>query len=166
MPINYVVTKKIDKSRGTPRELYYASTKALQNKPVNSRQIAEELAARSSLQNGDAISVLVQLSDIIADHLKEGRTVSIDGLGNFFPSITSEGVETPEECTATKVKLSRICFKASPFLIRKVQKTSFISLQLKYTQDENGLPIQRASLKRREKRKAEAEQEKQEEGEE
>lgn len=160
MPINYVVTKKIDKSKGTVRELYYASTQALQNKPVNSTQIAEQLAARSSLQNGDAMSVLVQLSDIIAEHLREGRTISIDGLGNFFPSITSEGVKTPEECTANKVKLSRICFKAAPVLVRKVRQTSFISLQLQYTEDENGLFIQRASLKRREKRKAEASQEK------
>lgn len=132
MPINYVVTKKVDKSKGVTKELYYAATRALQRKPVNSNRISEQLAERSSLQNGDALSVLSQLSDIIAEHLREGRTVSIDGLGNFYPSITSEGVETPEECTASKVKLSRICFKAAPVLMRKVKKTKFISLQIRF----------------------------------
>lgn len=132
MPINYVVTKKVDKSKGETKELYYASTRALQRKPVNSSRISEQLAERSSLQNGDALSVLSQLSDIIAEHLREGRTVCIDGLGNFYPSITSEGVEAPEECTANKVKLSRICFKAAPLLMRKVKKTKFISLQLRF----------------------------------
>ncbi len=130
MAINYVVTKKIDKSSGSVKELYYATTKALQNKPINSNIIAQELAQRSSLQNGDAISVLTQLSDIIAEYLKQGRTVNIEGLGNFYPTITSQGVEKPEECTADKVQLSRICFKASPSFIKSVSQTRFVSLQL------------------------------------
>ena len=131
MPINYVVTKKVDKSNGTVKELYYAATKALQKKPVDSNSIAAELAQKSSLQNGDAISVLTQLSGIIAEHLKQGRTVSIDGLGNFFPTITSKGVPTPEECTADKIQLSRIGFKAAPSFIKEVRQARFISLQLR-----------------------------------
>lgn len=95
MSINYAVTKKVDKSKGVVKERYYATTRALQKKPVNSVQIANQLAERSSLQNGDVLSALTQLSDIIAAHLKEGRTVSIDGLGNFYPSITSEAVDKP-----------------------------------------------------------------------
>lgn len=86
MSINYAVTKKVDKSKGVVKERYYATTRALQKKPVNSVQIANQLAERSSLQNGDVLSALTQLSDIIAAHLKEGRTVSIDGLGNFIPA--------------------------------------------------------------------------------
>ena len=131
MAINYVVTKKVDKSKGEPKELYYATTKALQKKPVGSTTIAQELAQRSSLQNGDAMSVLVQLSDIIAGHLKQGRTVSIEGLGNFYPTITSEGVEKPEECTADKIHLSRICFRAAPTFINEVKQSQFISLDLR-----------------------------------
>ena len=98
MSINYAVTKKVDKSKGIAKERYYATTRALQKKPVNSVQIANQLAERSSLQNGDVLSALTQLSDIIAAHLKEGRTVSIDGLGNFYPSLPSEAVDKPEEC--------------------------------------------------------------------
>lgn len=130
MPINYVVTKKIDKSQGVIKERYYACTRAMQKKPVDNMRIAEELAERSSLQNGDALSVLVQLSDIIAKHLREGRTVSINGLGNFYPSVTSEGVEKPEECTAEKVWIARICFKAAPAFLKKVRTTKFFSFQL------------------------------------
>lgn len=131
MAINYVVTKKVDKSKGEPKELYYATTKALQKKPIGSTTIAQELAQRSSLQNGDAMSVLVQLSGIIAEHLKQGRTVSIEGLGNFYPTISSEGVEKPEDCTADKIHLSRICFKAAPAFLNEVKQSRFISLDLK-----------------------------------
>ena len=69
MSINYAVTKKVDKSKGIAKERYYATTRALQKKPVNSVQIANQLAERSSLQNGDVLSALTQLSDIIAAHL-------------------------------------------------------------------------------------------------
>lgn len=132
MPINYIVTRKVDKSSGEVKERYYATTKALQKKPIKSLQIANQLAERSSLQNGDALSVLTQLSDIIAEHLKEGRTVSIDGLGNFYPTISSEGVEKPEDCTAGKVWVARICFKSAPAFLRNVRNTKFISTQLSY----------------------------------
>ena len=77
MSINYAVTKKVDKSKGIAKERYYATTRALQKKPVNSVQIANQLAERSSLQNGDVLSALTQLSDIIAAHLK----------GVLFPSM-------------------------------------------------------------------------------
>ena len=131
MARNYVVTKKVDKSKGEIKERYYATTKAMQKKPVDSTTIAQELAQRSSLQNGDAMSVLVQLSGIIAEHLKQGRTVSIDGLGNFFPTISSEGVDKHEECTAEKIHVSRVGFKAAPSFIKDVRQTRFISLQLR-----------------------------------
>lgn len=35
MSINYAVTKKVDKSKGIAKERYYATTRALQKKPVN-----------------------------------------------------------------------------------------------------------------------------------
>lgn len=131
MPINYVVTRKVDKTKGETKIWYYATTKALQKKPVNNVQIAQQLAEKSSLQDGDVMSVLVQLSGIIAEHLSSGRTVCIDGLGNFFPTISSEGMGTPEACTADKVWVARIGFKAAPAFLKKVRlKTKFFSFQL------------------------------------
>ena len=132
MSINYVVTKKVDKTKGEVKVRYYATTRAMQKKPVDSSQIAMQLAERSSLQDGDVMSVLTQLSGIIAGHLHEGRTVSIDGLGNFFPTISSEGVEKPEECTADKVWVARIGFKAAPAFLKKFEEidTSPVLLDL------------------------------------
>ena len=126
MAINYVVTKKVDTTKGETNVRYYATTRALQKKPVDSAEIARQLAEKSSLQDGDVMSVLVQLSGVIAEHLHQGRTVSIDGLGNFFPTITSKGVEKPEECTADKV------WVAAPAFLKKIRmKTKFLSIQLR-----------------------------------
>ena len=102
--MNYVVRKKVDKSGDKEVVRYYAASKVLQPEPVSNDELAKRLAFVSSLQVGDAQSVLVQLPDIIADYLASGRTVNIKGLGNFFPSITSEPVERIEDCTADKVR--------------------------------------------------------------
>ncbi|MCC8187179.1 MAG: HU family DNA-binding protein [Bacteroides sp.] len=132
MSINYVVTKKVDKTGETPKTLYYATTKFIQ-KPgegVDINQLAYELAERSSLSEGDVLSVLKQLPDRVIEHLKFGRTVHLEGIGTFMTSLTSEGYETPEEVTAEKVRVKRVCFRADKGLTYQVKKAKFMSIQL------------------------------------
>lgn len=74
--MNYVVRKKVDKSGDKEVVRYYAASKVLQPEPVSNDELAKRLAFVSSLQVGDAQSVLVQLPDIIADYLASGRTVT------------------------------------------------------------------------------------------
>ena len=109
--MNYVVRKKVDKSGDKEVVRYYAASKVLQPEPVSNDELAKRLAFVSSLQVGDAQSVLVQLPDIIADYLASGH---------FFPSITSEPVERIEDCTADKVRISRICFRAAGSFMQRV----------------------------------------------
>lgn len=133
MAINYVVTQKIDKTGKIPKVLYYAAGKVIQ-KPGNGVDIyrlADELAERSSLSPGDVLSVLRQLPDRIVEHLQSGRTVNIQGLGTFIASLTSEGFETPEEVTADKVRVNRVCYRADKGLTHEVKKAKFMSFQLK-----------------------------------
>lgn len=129
--MNYVVRKKVDKSGDKEVVRYYAASKVLQPEPVSNEEIARRLAEVSSLQAGDAYSVLVQLPDVIADFLASGRTVNIKGLGNFFPAITSEPVERIEDCTVDKVRISRICFKAAGSLMTRIYRhLDLFSLQV------------------------------------
>lgn len=120
MSIHYVVRRKVDKSGDKEVVRYYAASKVMQPEPVSNEEIAARLAEISSLQTGDVQSVLVQLPDVIAGFLAGGRTVNIHGLGNFFLSLTSEPVEQVEDCTADKVRVSRICFKAAGSFVRRV----------------------------------------------
>ena len=128
MSMNYVVRKKVDKSGDKEVVRYYAASKVLQPEPVSNDELAKRLAFVSSLQVGDAQSVLVQLPDIIADYLASGRTVNIKGLGNFFPSITSEPVERIEDCTADKVRISRICFGGRQFHAARLPSSGLVQL--------------------------------------
>ncbi|MCS3266480.1 HU family DNA-binding protein [Bacteroides fragilis] len=105
MPINYVVRKKKDQSGNEVKELYYAVPSAIQNKGVSEKQLAEDLHDNSSLSAGEVLSVLEQLPKAIARHMKEGRTVTIRGLGTFYPALSSEGCETPRRMYAQQSQI-------------------------------------------------------------
>ncbi len=131
MSINYVVRKKVDKTGEKEKIRYYAMNRAVQGKGkgVNEEDLAHALHAQSSLSKGDAMSVFAQLPDLIARFLREGRTVTISKIGTFYPSVTSEGYETPEECTADKVWVNRVCFKNDPYLLQSVRKEKFFCME-------------------------------------
>ncbi len=122
MSLNYVVGKKVDKGGDKGVVRYYTASKVLQPERVSNEEIAVRLAEASFLQTGDMQSVLVQFPDIIADFLASGRTVNIKVLGNFFPAITSEPMERLEDCTADKVRISRICFKAGGGFMQRIYR--------------------------------------------
>ncbi len=131
MPINYSARKKVDKTGDEPRELYYAVAKALQsrNNSATERDLAELMSKVSTLTTADVMAVLTLLPWAIAEYLKMSRTINIEGLGTFFTSLTSEGVETPEELTADKVRISRICYKADKKLKEEVMSTSLFNME-------------------------------------
>lgn len=138
MAINYSVKKKVFKSKEGVKELYFAVPKAVQPKgeSVDERDLALQMEHGSSLSAGDVLSVLELLSRRIVDNLQDGRTVNIRGLGTFFVGLSSEGVSSPEECTADKVRVTRICFKADKELSKRVKHTKFFSIELKEAKKE------------------------------
>ncbi|MDR2147817.1 MAG: HU family DNA-binding protein [Tannerella sp.] len=83
---------------------------------ISSRQLAKDLAQRSSLSEGDVLSALAGLSGLVKRYLQDGHTVRLDGLGLLSVSASSEGFETSQECTPRRVKAKKICFRADPEL--------------------------------------------------
>ncbi len=110
----YVVRSKVDKTGEKERVLYYGVP--VVSGRVTEEEIATEICQRASLTRGDVLAVLSAVSDSLQNHLSEGRTVSLKGIGVFSVSASSEGVDTPEKCTPAKVKAQRICFKADNIL--------------------------------------------------
>lgn len=128
MPVSYVARKKVSKLGDGPKEKYYATAKAMQRrgKGVDMFTLADELAEDSALMAGDVLSALEQLPKKIVMHLKEGRTVTIQGLGTFTLALGSKGSDTPEECTPQTIDSVRICFRPDAKLKKRLmQKISF-----------------------------------------
>lgn len=71
---------------------------------ITSRQIAEELAARSALTAGDMYDTLDNLRSLITQWLIQGFTVRLDGLGTFRLTTQSDGAETAQKFTPAYIR--------------------------------------------------------------
>lgn len=85
---------------------------AIIGKPITTKEIANRLAALSSLSTGDVISVLDLLGGVMGDYMNQGRTVKLNGIGTFYYTInaTGNGVDTEDEVSAKQVKSTRVRF--------------------------------------------------------
>ncbi len=99
----------VDKKSG--QKLYYPV--AHSRGVVGMNLIAERMAARSCLSQGDVIAVLYNLQDEVHRALSDGYSVKIDGLGSFFVTLdaTGNGVEKAEMVGSGQVKKVRVRFR-------------------------------------------------------
>lgn len=69
---------------------------------VDTRQILEEVARRDGISLGDAIVVMMGLSHVINEHLRQGDRVHLDTWGLMKLEIESDKVDSPEEFDVSK----------------------------------------------------------------
>ena len=94
----YLVRKKLFRSKEGMKQLYYAVQRTLQPRGgVTTEKLAQRMASRKGMGEGDVQSVLVDLPKYIEEALREGESVTIRGLGSFNLAITSEGFEHPDD---------------------------------------------------------------------
>ncbi|MDR2824046.1 MAG: HU family DNA-binding protein [Prevotellaceae bacterium] len=105
------------------KELYYAVP--AWSGIVGTREIAQELAGRSSLTPADIRATLIGLVEVMETYLHNGFSVKLDDLGVFRLSATSDGYETPEECTPHRVRAAKLCFRADSQIKKALKKVKF-----------------------------------------
>lgn len=74
---------------------YFAETVSMGAVDVD--QMAEEISRNCTLKTGDVKGALVALQEVMADHLQNGETVVLPGIGSFSLAAESSGVEAPEK---------------------------------------------------------------------
>ena len=90
--------------------LYYPLAVTV-GKPVSTKEVAERLAQISTVSRSDVMAVLGDLAGVLADFMKQGKSVRLDGLGTFRYTISSEGVADKEDFDFQKqVKAVRVSF--------------------------------------------------------
>jgi predicted histone-like DNA-binding protein len=92
---------------------------------ITTRQLARDLARISSLSEGDVLATLVGLSGLVGKYLHEGHKVRLEGLGLLSVSASSEGFDTPDDCTPRRVKPKKICFRAATDLKANLKNIRF-----------------------------------------
>jgi predicted histone-like DNA-binding protein len=84
---------------------------AIHEKTFKLSELARELAARSTTASeGDVYSVLIGMRDLMREHLERGDRVTIDGIGKFAVSLSSEGVESEEKFHQGLIKRVKVAY--------------------------------------------------------
>lgn len=77
-------------------KIYYARAVS-RGKPVTTAEIADALADKCTLTDGDILAVLWNLPKVLHGFLKQGKTVHLDRLGYFKFELDCKGTSTLEE---------------------------------------------------------------------
>lgn len=63
---------------------------------INTDQIAETLADRSTVTKTDVKAVLTEMADVMSQYMAQGKSVKLDGLGSFRLGLNTKGVKNEE----------------------------------------------------------------------
>ena len=88
--------------------------------------IAQMIEKKSSMSRGDILGVLAELETTILWMLENGHPVSLGLLGNFYPAIEVQMVDSPQEVTRNLIKRFKIIFKPSKFFKERFRKVEFV----------------------------------------
>lgn len=93
---------------------------------VNERQLAELMASHGSLSRGNAKSALGDLAEVMAEVLREGKTINIPSLGSFKLSIgTDSEIHPDSDRRMQSIVLRGVNFQPAKELMDAIGKPTF-----------------------------------------
>lgn len=105
--------KLVEKANPQKREEKKWYANAVNQGTVSQREIAKNIADKSSLTVGDIANVIENLLEEMPKALVQGKSVHLEGLGTFRLSLSSEGADTEQGFTVGMIKGAKIIFTPS-----------------------------------------------------
>ncbi len=93
------------------QKLYYVQL--VNNGNIGMDEIAAKIELKSSLTQGDVLSVIRNLLQIMQDAFKDGKSVKLDGLGSFFLVARSNGNSVPQKTKSAPTTCNTPCLLLS-----------------------------------------------------
>jgi len=120
-----VKRKVTDLKGGAATEKTYAIPKY--NGYSDMTTLCKLISARSTVSSADVKAVLDNLNFALDVELQAGRIVQLGEFGNFRLSISSEGINSNDKFSPSKVKKARVIFTPGSSLRTTLATTSFTS---------------------------------------
>ena len=120
MSIKYSVNQLRNPQDPEGARKFYA--RAQVRETITLRKLAKEIAYASSLTPGDVLSVLMELSNHVANHLADGDMVDMGDFGKLQYQVESEGADTEEEFKYTNISKVNLQFRPG-IAFREQEKT-------------------------------------------
>jgi len=109
MAVKFKVSEKGNPLKPQEQKKWYATAKSTGDATL--RTLSKEIAARSTVSPADTQAVLVALTEVLVEHLADGKIVRLGDFGAFQVSIGSAGAETAAKFNASMIKTKKITFR-------------------------------------------------------
>lgn len=120
MSVKYKIIPRINPQAPSKPSKYYGQAVA------DGKTDFETLVAASTPMNKiDCLRVLMNLEVVLKNELKNGRIVSLGGIGDFQLSATSSGFDTEKQVTKSTLKSAKINFRAGKGLRKMMSEVEF-----------------------------------------
>ena len=124
MALQYEFYRNPD-AEGSNKKRYHA--RVVPNGRVSTEDLAQEIQKECSLTVSDVKSVLIALSDKMAQHLGEGRKVYLEGIGYFQVNLhCKEEVRTTHAVRSENVEFKSVSFRADIELKNSLKKQKIL----------------------------------------
>ena len=110
--MKYKLIQKVNPLEPDSNRKWYSSP--VKTGTINNYQVSKGIAAKSSMTRGAVLNVIENMVDEIPKYLMDGYRVNLNNLGTLRISMSSEGVNTPEDFTDDNIKNMRVVFTPSP----------------------------------------------------
>ena len=102
------------KTRKQKRNGKWYPQSVLHGRAVTTEELCDDIAEVSTVSHGDVLAVLKCLSRTMVKYLAEGRSVHLDGIGNFYLTANTKGngVDTEEEVSPDQINKVMVRFLA------------------------------------------------------
>lgn len=109
IPVKRYKMRKIMSDKKSP-QLYYLKQEPGSSKTFSIEKLAEDIETIGSLSTDDVIHVMRAFMRRLRSTLTEGNKVKIDGLGTFYITFNTRGVEEAKDCTVKNIRRVNVRF--------------------------------------------------------
>ena len=109
MAVKFTVNERLNPLQPQQPKKWYAIAKSAGDTTL--RTLGKEIAARSTVSPADTQAVLVALTEVLVEHLAEGRIVRLGDFGSLQIAISSSGAETEAKFNASYIKGNKVVFR-------------------------------------------------------
>lgn len=126
--MKYKLIQKANPLKPDSKRKWYASP--IKKGTINNYQLSKGMAAKSSMTRGAVLNVIENIVDEIPFYLTEGYSVNLNNLGTLRISLSSNGVENPEDFSEKNIKNPKVIFTPSPEF-----KETLLNMKLEISED-------------------------------
>ncbi len=126
--INFNLKERVNPQAPAEPRNYYAF--AQNQGAVNLRQLSTRISRESTISMMDTMAVLEGLLQVIPDLLSDGKIVRLGDLGTFRLTISSNGVEDPDDFNNSMIKGVNLKFRPGAIFRDQLNNVKFTKVSV------------------------------------